>query len=462
MPYVNQVQPVNFFANYLQGRQAAQDEQAQQIKNSLAQQNLSQVTRQNALYADPNATPEQFVRAGDTQTGTALQGMQDDKQKAVAQLGAVAQQALTIQDPTNRRAFLHNAQRVYAPAFQALGGDPSQALDNVPDDQLTQRLQQVAQFAPPRAPMIIPAGSVVATQTPSGGITPTYSAPGKVAYEDLGDQKVPVDSSTGVRRTDLPPLKKGVPPGQQFTDQSVEQTAQMIANGQIPMITGFALKTPWGQQVVARVGQIKPDYQGSTYKTETATKEAFAKGPEARSVRSLNVAMDHLDTLGQLADAMQNGDIQRVNQLKQIWQRETGSPAPTNFNAVRLIVGNEVVKAVTPSGGGVADREEIARQLDAKQSPAQLQGAIAAFHSLMGGQLAGLKRQYEQGTGQQDFERFLSPRVKQALEPAATPSPSASTPTNAAPVRIQNDADYAKLPSGTRYIAPDGSTRTKR
>ncbi len=35
-----------------------------------------------------------------------------------------------------------------------------------------------------------------------------------------------------------------------------------------------------------------------------------------------------------------------------------------------------------------------------------------------------------------------------------------ATPT--APTKIQSDADYAKLPSGAQYVAPDGTTRTKR
>jgi len=29
-------------------------------------------------------------------------------------------------------------------------------------------------------------------------------------------------------------------------------------------------------------------------------------------------------------------------------------------------------------------------------------------------------------------------------------------------MKIASDADYAKVPSGAQYIAPDGSTRTKR
>ncbi|HLA60903.1 MAG TPA: hypothetical protein VK626_01535 [Nitrospiraceae bacterium] len=177
------VQPINLFQNYLQGRGAAQDEQGANIKNALATQNLGQVTRQNALYEDPNATPEQFVRAGDTQTGNALQGVQDksqnDKTQAVSQLGAVAQQALSITDPTQRRAFLHNAQNVYAPAFKALGGDPTQALDNIPDDQLTQRLQQVAQFATPKQPIAVAEGASLVAPNGQGGYAPVFQGGGK-------------------------------------------------------------------------------------------------------------------------------------------------------------------------------------------------------------------------------------------------------------------------------------------
>jgi len=48
---------------------------------------------------------------------------------------------------------------------------------------------------------------------------------------------------------------------------------------------------------------------------------------------------------------------------------------------------------------------------------------------------------------------------------ASTPAPASAPNPNArqvAPVKITGDADYAKLPSGAQYIAPDGTTRTKK
>jgi hypothetical protein len=41
-------------------------------------------------------------------------------------------------------------------------------------------------------------------------------------------------------------------------------------------------------------------------------------------------------------------------------------------------------------------------------------------------------------------------------------SPPDGDKTRGGPKQIQSDADYAQLPSGAQYVAPDGSTRTKR
>jgi len=48
--------------------------------------------------------------------------------------------------------------------------------------------------------------------------------------------------------------------------------------------------------------------------------------------------------------------------------------------------------------------------------------------------------------------------TRKYMVPNAAPLPA----TAGAPMKIASDADYAKVPSGAQYIAPDGSTRTKR
>lgn len=52
-------------------------------------------------------------------------------------------------------------------------------------------------------------------------------------------------------------------------------------------------------------------------------------------------------------------------------------------------------------------------------------------------------------------------RAQQKARPAGT-GPASPPPNTQGPVQIQSDADYAQLPSGAQYIAPDGSVRVKR
>lgn len=160
--------------------------------------------------------------------------------------------------------------------------------------------------------------------------------------------------------------------------------------------------------------------------------QAFTSGKLGSSVRSFNVGLSHLDTLGNLADALDNKDTQAVNRIGNYFATQTGSTAPTSFNAAKKIVGDEIVKAIVGSGGGVHDREEAAKVIDGANSPAQLKAAINTYKELMVGQLGGLEQQYRTSTGMSDFERYLSPQAlairKSHGGGASTPAPAAATP----------------------------------
>jgi hypothetical protein len=170
MAYQNQVRPLNLFADYMSGKQAAQDEQTNQQQNALRNMQLQRAQNLNALNQNAAATPEQYIRAGDAQTGAALQGLQDkqqaDKTQSLGRLATLAQKALSIQDPAQRKAFLASPEvaQIFGPDFQAIGADHTrglQELQTLPDEQLQQRLQQVAQFAQPKAPINVAAGGTL-------------------------------------------------------------------------------------------------------------------------------------------------------------------------------------------------------------------------------------------------------------------------------------------------------------
>jgi hypothetical protein len=163
--------------------------------------------------------------------------------------------------------------------------------------------------------------------------------------------------------------------------------------------------------------------------SQTAAVKAFTSGKQGNSVRSFNVSLSHLDTLSSLADALHNGDAKMLNKFGNYIAEQTGNPAPTNFDAAKKIVGDEVVKAIVGAGGGVHDREEAARVIASANSPAQLKGAIGTYQELMRGQLDGLQQQYEASTGRKDFNKFLSQHAQDTRGPASNaPQKAAAHP----------------------------------
>jgi hypothetical protein len=158
--------------------------------------------------------------------------------------------------------------------------------------------------------------------------------------------------------------------------------------------TAFARMQPAMKAgIIAQVQAKYPDYDPTTYSAKRKAATDFTSGTQGNALRSFAVGLDHLDQLGKLADALDNGDIQLINKFGNAIAAQTGNPAPTNFNAAKEIVGKEIVKAVVGGGGGVEERREIAQLLKDANSPAQLRGVINTFTGLMSAQHEGLMTQ---------------------------------------------------------------------
>lgn len=253
----------------------------------------------------------------------------------------------------------------------------------------------------------------------------------KVHFADAGNVIIPSDQFTGAQIG--APIQKSVTPDAEQSNKlarehleetirhnqmvegdpaTVEATAQGIASGNLAPLSGFALGRPMGQAVMARVMQINPEYSAKDFGTGQKAEKDFSTGKQGNIVRSFNVALTHLDTLGQLSEALHNGNTQLVNKIGNIVSQQTGSPAVTNFNTAKAIVANEIIKAIIGSGGGVEDRDKAQKLVSDANSPAQLKGVIDTYKTLMGGQLQGLRLQYETATKRKDFDRFLTPQAK--------------------------------------------------
>jgi hypothetical protein len=233
-----------------------------------------------------------------------------------------------------------------------------------------------------------------------------------------------------------------------------------IGEGREPSPASRSLTTPAGRQLMEMVSAAYPGYDAKQYGTMSAGEKAFTSGKKGDTTRALNVAVDHLGTLQQVADALQNNDTRLFNQAGNFIALQTGNPAPTDFNAVKRIVADELTKAVIGGAGALGDRKAVDDAISAANSPAQLKSVIDRYKQLMGGQLAGMETQYTASTNKKDFkDRFLTPATKAALAAAAPAAVAA--PFAAASIKVASDADYNALPSGAVFVGPDGKTRRK-
>jgi len=219
-----------------------------------------------------------------------------------------------------------------------------------------------------------------------------------------------------------------------FSQDSVDLMAQVyLQTGTLPPLGIGATKVR--QRIIDRAAGIGMSEKGQTAeeaassvrdaKTNIVGERSFI-AKEGRSVRAHNVLIGHLDTLEQAAQALQNGNIRAFNMIGNEIQKQLGAPAPTSFDAVKKIVGDELVKAIQGSAGAVYDRKEIAGSIDRANSPQQLSAAIARFKKLGMDQLEGLEQQYRSASGKTDFkDRFLTAKTKENSSVAA---PAAMSP----------------------------------
>lgn len=388
-----------------------------------------QMQRQNALVDR---------RAAQEDEQLAQQGRADEAKKTLAE----TQWALSQDDP---HAAVMQLPHIAA-ALQKQGVD----IATVPPDQLKGQLQHWQMKAaselgigPPEQPVkyedVPLAGGAIGQRDPRTNEL-------KVPYRPSNEASTPIAIERGgqpvyVRPQDAIGQKPYSKPGSGDTvnPNAVQNLVDLIGTGAVPLPTGsrFA-NSAFGQAVVSGLKQSYPEFQGSTYPTRLAALKDFTSGTSSKTVRSLNVAIAHLGTLGQLATALNNKDTQLLNKASNSWKTQTGNSAPTNFNSAKQIVANEIVKAITSTGGALADREEAQAQISAASSPEQLAGVIQTFKDLLAGQLGGLAQTYEQGTSRKDFNRFLSKDVIAELENAQG-QPVTQTDTSASDVQALLD-----------------------
>lgn len=221
------------------------------------------------------------------------------------------------------------------------------------------------------------------------------------SVRSAASSKYSADSAAGTARARLK-FDKEQAEGADTGDSTSANMVDLIGTGRMAPPTGYALRNPKILAMMDQVAKKYPDFDATEYAGKTKAMRDFTTGKQGDSIRSFAVAGEHLGQLGKLVDALDNGNTPLINKYSNIIAQQTGSDAPTNFDAAKGIVAKEVLKSIVAGGGGVEERQELAHLLDNAKTTKQLKGVISTYQHLMGAQHDGLVRQYELSTGRKD------------------------------------------------------------
>lgn len=250
--------------------------------------------------------------------------------------------------------------------------------------------------------------------------------------------------------------------------QAMDFQADLVLAGGKPTINiRSGAQSQEFQKALARRAEAKgmkpEDVAKATQNFNAAQKTLndYDAGVTGRQVTAMNNVIGHMDVLESLAKALDNGDVQMLNSLKNRWKEAFGSELPTNLKGAATIVGPEIMKALVPGGGGERERELAVNEFNDSISNRQVSGLIQTKKRILAGQMAGYEKRYQAGTGRDDFRtKYLLPETIEQLEASEKFNETGrasltATPTAVAhPSSIPPNAEYSA--SRQQYRVPDG------
>lgn len=197
--------------------------------------------------------------------------------------------------------------------------------------------------------------------------------------------------------------------------------AQMVASGQSKWSDVISPRTPMAvkEAFAKEVRSINPNFNSGDFDVDKKTKEAFTSGNYSQQLNAINTARNHMQTFSQLADALNNNDVQAANKIGNAVGIQFGNDRATNFRIAAQAFGGEVGKAFDGAGVTQSERESAASAFNPNMSPSQLRGAVQTVDSLLSGKQKALQQTYNQGV--QAKPNFGQQNSQQAA-PGATPS----------------------------------------
>lgn len=198
-------------------------------------------------------------------------------------------------------------------------------------------------------------------------------------------------------------------------DPNVARVVKQVAEYKIPLPSGFALRSPYWQNVLSLAAAYDPTFDATQYTVRLQLRKDMTSGKSANNIKSFNTAIAHLDTLEKRGEELHNRSFTPWNTLANLASQKTGNAAVTNFLAAADAVSAEAATAFKGTAGTDQEIKAWRGSLDANMSPEQIDGAIGTITELLAGRIRETNSQYERGMGKPKDFHFLSDKSRAIL-----------------------------------------------
>lgn len=245
--------------------------------------------------------------------------------------------------------------------------------------------------------------------------------------------------------------------------KNVADQVKALAEGRMPFPGGFALKTPYWQNMITMVSQYDPNFDMVNYQARNATrKDFFGGGKSAVNLTAINTAIGHLNSFDKAAEALGNSDYPMFNKVFQTVAPSAGGGEMAGkirtFQQAKEAVANELMRVFRGVGASSSDTAKWAETLNASDSPAALKAAVRGATDLLDSRIEALNEQYRRGMGStantEDTLSMVYPKARATLERLRSGKPASTRGSvNAAPAAapdVQKLLDKYAPMQGTR------------
>lgn len=251
----------------------------------------------------------------------------------------------------------------------------------------------------------------------------------------------------------------------------IARQARAIINGQAPLPEATAATKPIDVAVRDAVFRAAPGFNSSLAAARVDTVKSFADKTTPTSaggmILAANTGLHHLAALADSASQINSTGFMpdgwhALNAVTNSARQYTsGFPAMEAYNINKQALVEELGKMYKGGTPAQSEAEEMAKSLSPNMTPAEQQAVFSKIATLLQGKTVELQRQWQSAFGQNSSYPVIGDEGKAILKRFSNGGQTApSAPGASAPVStVRTPADVSKLPSGTRFIIPDGSGR---